>query len=168
MKKWIASLLAALLLLTCIPCMAENAELANPWVDTDEEGFTSLTGLEIGMPEDAENVIWRVLEEEGLGEVQFTWQDVEYTARICSAAEFTDISGLNYDEWAVEDACTVGYCEGVAKRTFDGDMTVDLCQWFDVAPGVMYSVSVIAPDLDGFDILAAAELLFVPMQGDVG
>ena len=38
----------------------------------------------------------------------------------------------------------------------------------DVVPGLMYSVTPQGMDLDGFDIQAIAEQLYIPTQGDVG
>ena len=38
--------------------------------------------------------------------------------------------------------------------------------WYDIVPGVMYSLSVYSTDLDGLDLTAVAEQVYVPVQGD--
>ena len=149
------------------PLLENESGLANPWVDTDAEGVARAIGVAFGIPEGAEVLAYRLLPETSLAEMRFVWDGLTYVARIQPAAEFEDISGLYFD-WLVDEPCTVQYCEGRTMRAQDGDETVDLCLWFDAVPGLMYSVSTSAPDLDGFDILAAAEQLFVPAQGDVG
>ena len=45
---------------------------------------------------------------------------------------------------------------------------IEIFLWFDVVPGLMYSVTAQGMDLDGFDIQAIAEQLYIPTQGDVG
>ena len=169
MKKILAMLLALGALLTGALGAAGEADgvgMANPWVETDAEGVMQMVGVEFGIPAGAENISYSVLEVESLAEMRFTWNGLEYTARIKPCAAFEDISGLYYDEWLAEDPCEIQWCEGVCRRAQDDMGTVDVCLWFDVAPGIMYSVSTSAADLDGFDIQAAAEQLFVPMQGD--
>lgn len=162
MKKMIAMMLTLLMLIAGAVGTAE-AGLANPWVETTAEGLMESQGVEFGIPEGATNVVYRMMEEPQMAEMDFTWEDLDYTARIAPTDGFEDISGLYY-EWIDEMECTVDRCEGVVRRAMDEEMTVDVCLWYDVATGLMYSVSTAAPDLDGFDIQAAADQLFVPMQ----
>ena len=163
MKKFLAVILVLLL---AGSAMAEVG-MANPWVETDADGVMQAVGVTFGVPEGAENVVYRVLEAEHLAEMDFSWYDMEYTARIKPTDAIEDISGV-YCEWSQEDFCEIGGIEGTMYRGQDGDQTVDLCLWYDVVPGLMYSVSAAGPDLDGFDITAAAEQVYVPAQGDVG
>ena len=121
-------------------------------------------GVEFGIPENAEDITYYVLKSENLAEMQFTWNDMRYTARMKPAAEFEDISGLYYEAWDYEDACKIQWCEAVTSRVFDEGVTVDLCLWYDAVPGIMYSVTASARDLDGFDITASAYRLFLPAQ----
>lgn len=167
MKKLMSCLLIALLTACLGLTGLAEVGMANPWVETTAEEMAQTIGVELGVPEGAENIVWRMMPEVGMGEMTFTWDGMDYTARVQPTAEFEDISGLYY-EWEHEEPCQVSWCEGKLMRTTDADqgLTIDLCLWFDVVPGVMYAVSASAPDLDGFDILAAAEQLFVPMQGD--
>ena len=169
MKKIIALLSALMLLVSMTACFAEEEAvgLANPWTETTEEGMLETIGLGFAIPENAENVTFRVLESEGMGEMTFTLDGMEFTARIQAADDFTDISGMYY-EWEVinqEELEMMGRPAWEARATEDGE-TIDLCMWFDVVPGVMYSLSTRAADLDGFDIMAVAEMVFAPMQED--
>ena len=90
---------------------------------------------------------------------------MEYTARIKSADAFEDISGLYYD-WADELPCVIGRCDGVCRRAITDDGMTDVCLWYDALPGLMYSVSASGADLNGFDIQAAAEQVYLPMQAE--
>ena len=175
MKK-LALLLAAAMLLLCAACAAEpetdaqntdgGAEVKNPMVSTDAEGFLDQIGVELGLPDGAEDVAYFVISET-LGEMRFTVDGVEMNARVQSADEYTDISGLYYT-WDVEEDCTVNGREGKEMRVTADGKTIDLCLWYDVVPGLMYALSAEAEDLDGFDLLAYAEQVYIPMQHDVG
>ncbi len=156
----------ALVALWALALVGASAEvgIANPWTETTAEGAMEALGLELGVPEGATDVSWRMLEEEQLAEMTFTWYELPYTARVKPADAFEDISGLYYD-WPQELECVVGgRCKGVCRRATDGDVTVDNCLWYDEATGLMYSVSAQWPDMDGFDIQASAEQLYVPGQ----
>lgn len=147
----------------------EAAGVANPWTDTDREGILQSLGFSMDAPEGAKNVSYQMNETMGLGQMSFSYGDpeLEYTYRMKSGVEFEDISGLNYT-WNLEDSGSVGWCDAKVFRTNSEGKTIDLCLWFDVAPGMMYSLSTSAEDLDGFDIEAVADQIFDPVQGDAG
>lgn len=167
MKKMIAAVLAAMLALGGLACAETLVGIPNPWVDTTADGLTEALGLRFGVPEGAENVVYRMLESDSLAEMTFTWEGMDYCARIKPAAEFEDISGLYYEWENVQEDFTVGSCAAWEARARDGETTVDLCLWYDAAPGLMYSICTSADnDLDGFDLLAAAEQVYLPVQGD--
>ena len=161
MKKAIA-VLAALLILAFGAALAE-AGLVNPWKPTTAQGLMDALGLQLGLPDGATNVTWQMMETEQTGQVTFTWQGEDYTARVAPADAFENISGLYY-EWESQEDCAVGRCNGVCRRAHSEGKTIDLCLWYDDLTGLMYSVSVIGDDLDGFDITAAAGILYIPMQ----
>ena len=161
MKRLLITVLALMFLASGIA--VGEAGLANPWTETTAQGLMDALGLQLGLPDGATNVTWRMMESEQMGEVQFTWQDVDYTARIAPTEEFEDISGMYY-AWEQEEECVVGRSRGVCYRAHEDGKTVDLCLWHDDLTGLMYSVSVVDDDLDGFDILAAAQILYIPMQ----
>ena len=141
--------------------------VANPWTDADAESVETVIGVRFGVPEGAENVAYRMLESEQLAEMDFTLDGMEYTARIRPSAEFEDISGMYFDWGEADESFRIGPCAAREVRAEDDVYgTVDLCLWFDAVPGIMYSLSTSGADLDGFDITAIAERVYVPMQGD--
>ena len=161
MKRAISALLA-LLVIAGGAALAEVG-LANPWTQTTAQGLMDALGLQLGLPDGATNVAWQMMKAKQMGQVTFAWQGVDYTARIAPTDIFEDISGLYY-EWDSQADCAVGRCTGVCRRAHADGNTVDLCLWYDDLTGMMYSVSVIDTDLDGFDLLAAARILYIPMQ----
>ena len=145
----------------------EDVGMINPWIDTTAEQLTELSGLSFGVPEGAENVIYRWLEADQLAEMQFTLDGDEYCARIQPAAEVMNISGM-YFAWDHEEAVQINHCEGTLGLAQTGSEDwVELCQWFDAAPGLMYSLSVSTTDSDGLDLTAVADMVYLPVQGEV-
>ena len=161
MKKLFLMMLALLVLLGGT-APAETG-VANPWSQTTAQGLMDALGLQLSLPDGATNASWQMMEQAQMGQVQFTWQDMVYTTRVAPTEAFEDISGLYYN-WETEEECEVGRCKGVVRRAHDGGNTVDVCLWYDDLTGLMYSVCVIDADLDGFDITAVAQMLYIPMQ----
>jgi len=148
----------------------QGTQIANPWVDLTKDELEQASGVSFGMPDGAENVIYRWLESESLAEMQFTLDGDEYCARIQPAAleegELLNISGM-YFAWENEEEVTIGHCKGTIGQAQTGsEEFVELCQWYDVAPGLMYALSVYTTDLDGLDLAAVAEMVYIPMQGE--
>jgi len=148
----------------------ETIGLANPWTDMTKDELEQASGVAFGLPEGAENVVYRWLESETLAEMQFTLDGDEYCARIKPAAleagQLENISGMYY-AWENEESVAIGSCEGTIGQYMTGSAEwVELCQWYDAAPGLMYSLSVYSTDLDGLDLAAIAQTVYVPMQGD--
>ena len=162
MRKTMILLLALLL---CFGALAEEVWMPSPWTETTPEGLMETLGLEFGVPEGAEAVVWLMWEAEALAEMQFTWNGIGYTARIMPAAEFTDISGLYYEGWT-EEECAIGWCEGKIKSVAMEYGEVHLCLWYDLVPGLMYSVSAVASAGETVDIAAMAEQVYLVTQGD--
>ena len=145
---------------------AGTVGMANPWVESTAEEIMDKLGLSLKVPEGAEDVTYRMAEDLKMEEMTFKLDDLEFTARVKSTAEFEDISGLYYT-WDLEDPCEVGgWCEGFDRRTKDGELTIDNVTWCDMVPGLSYSISTSAADLDGFDILGIANMVFEPAQGN--
>ena len=145
-------------------------QIANPWQDVTQEQLTQLSGLSFGVPEKAENVIYRWLESASLAEMQFMLDGDEYIARIkpdaLQAGEVDNISGM-YFVWDHEEAVKIGHCDGTVSLAQTGSEDwVELCLWYDLAPGLMYSLSVYTTDPDGLDLTAVAEMVYLPAQGD--
>lgn len=174
MKKRIIGLMLVLSVILCAcgskdnsnePSAEPSVGMANPWVDVAYEDMGKEIGLSMGIPEGAEIVNCSILTTENLGQIIFAYEGLELCARIKSTSEFEDISGMYY-EWDLEDDAKINYCDGKIYGYKDDTENVHLCMWYDAAPGVMYSLSAVDKDLDGFDITVPAEQVFVPLQGE--
>lgn len=147
-----------------------ESRIANPWTTMTREELERVSGVTFGVPEDAEELNWQWLESEKLAQMQFVMDGDEYCARIQPAAleegQLMDISGMYFD-WDHEEAVTIGGCPGTISLAQTGSEDwVELCQWYDAAPGLMYALSVYTTDPDGLDLTAVAQMVYVPMQGE--
>lgn len=147
-----------------------ESRIANPWTTMTREELERVSGVTFGVPEDAEELNWQWLESEKLAQMQFVMEGDEYCARIEPAAleegQLMDISGMYFD-WDHEEAVTIGGCPGTISLAQTGSEDwVELCQWYDAAPGLMYALSVYTTDPDGLDLTAVAQMVYVPMQGE--
>lgn len=161
MKKMVAIILLAIWTVTCT-ALAQ----VNPWKEIDAETMAKQTGIELLAPQSAQNVCYRILEGESLAEVQFSWRNVQYCMRIKPAEEFEDISGMYYDEWDEEENCSVRYADGIYKKVNEAEKKIEVCLWYDAAPGLMYALTAEAGEGQEADIEALANVLFEPVQGD--
>ncbi|MEE1200341.1 MAG: hypothetical protein U0L09_06795 [Christensenellales bacterium] len=141
-------------------------DMANPWTETTAEELVNTVGVTFGVPENAEGVLYRVLAADNLAEMQFALDGAQFVARIKPVAEPEDISGVSA-EWAAEETAQVNYCEATLKTGVSDGNTVALCQWYDAAPGLMYSVFCTAPEGVQPDVATVCDAVFVPAQGDV-
>lgn len=146
----------------------ETANMANPWVTTDKEGLLAATGFDMEAPEGATDVIYSYMEGDMLAQMDYMLDGMIFVYRMQFADEFTDISGMEYT-WDGEEDGTVSdrqakYYVYTGSETEDG---IQMVNWYDAVPGVMYSLSAMGSDLDGMDIQAYAENIFVPLQGEV-
>ena len=158
MKKIIAAAILLAMLLT-----GAASALANPWTETTAEGLMERLGLRFDLPQSAQNVTLQMLEAESLAHAQFSLCGVDYAMRIQPTGWPEDISGAYY-EWTSTEACEVNGREGSVMYAADGNTAVSLCIWTDMAPGISYSLLARAPEK--VDVLAVAQLLFVPLQGE--
>jgi hypothetical protein len=147
------------------------AQLANPWTESDRDGVIEATGFEMDAPEGATDVFYSYMEEGKLAQMTYTLNGEEWTYRMQMTSEFTDLSGMNYEWTSVEDGTVSGrtakyyyYGTGDLNNTEVND--VEVVNWYDIVPGIMYSLSVTGPDLNGLDIQVVAENMFVPLQGE--
>ena len=142
---------------------------ANPWEDVSVPQMREKAGIYFSVPEEAANIICRWYAAEKLGEMQFTWANGNFSFRVQPVAldtnQLADISGMNYT-WENEMPVTVGWCPGsIGQARNEAGGWVERCLWYDSAAGLMYSLSVIAPDVDGLDLTAIAEQILLPPEG---
>lgn len=145
--------------------------LPNPWVELTADELLEASGLSFGVPEGAEGILYRWLESEGLAEMHFSIGDDEFHARIQPAAlqagELMNIAGM-YFAWDQEEEINIRQCYGTMARAKAGSEDwVELCLWYDAAPGLMYSLAVYTTDPADLDLAAIAEQVYIPMQGNV-
>ena len=161
------------------PSAAESEEvagMANPWVEITEEEAKQLCTRLFKAPDGAKTRVWQKCESLGdpaqnigpLVQLDFELDGMDFTARAqAGAAEDADISGM-FVEWSEgpDDVTLANWGEGnMAGKTYravDDMGYYDLITWYDVEIGIKYSLSVSAPDLDGFDIQAVAEQMYDP------
>ena len=189
MNKQSLFLLTIILSLTLTGCASVNvnvktaeekeepmAGMANPWREITEEEAAEYPRMFVA-PKDAVNTVWRILdsasdEKTGVGPlVELDYDIVDeygsqsYNARYqYGAAESDDISGMYYD-WSDTDEQKLsnwgmGNMNAKFYRYCGDDEMADLCTWYDVEIGISYSLSTVAPDLDGFDIQATVEAMY--------
>ena len=154
----------------------ENSEqMANPWREITAEEAAKNPRMFIP-PEGATNVVWRILDsaadENGAGpliELDFDEVDEYHTQSFTARYQYgvdqnKDISGMYYD-WAATDEGTLahwgeGNMPGKFSRYVSDEEMADLATWYDIEVGISYSLSTVAPDLDGFDIQAVVEQMY--------
>jgi len=146
---------------------SQNAELANPWTETDAQGLADATGFEMAAPEGAEDLSYSYMKEAGLAQLRYVQNETKWVYRIQMTGEAADISGMAY-QWTNQEEGDVSgrpalYCAYVGSEE---EEDVQLVLWYDDVPGAAYSLSASGKDLDGLDIQACAESLFAPLQGD--
>ncbi len=114
-------------------------------------------------PEGAEDVVISVFSQDGMtvAETAFTMDGARWAYRTAPGElELVDISGLG--GFSADAAGQVSYCE--AQLSYDEGGAGKII-WFDIVPGIEYSLSV-DTGADSEALLAMADALFVPMQGD--
>ena len=145
--------------------------MANPWIESDEQGVLEATGFDMKAPEGATDVAYSYIPDNKLAQMQYVLDDINWTYRMEPSDELMDISGMYYG-WTEDDGDkgTVSGREAVyygylAPEDSDEE-SAQLVNWYDAVTGVTYSLSAVAKDLDGMDIQAYAEKLYVPLQGE--
>ena len=143
--------------------------IANPWQDLTAEQLAEASGLRFGSLEDAKNVIYRYLPDEGLAEMQLSRNGDEYCVRAekceLSAAdeELIDISGMYFD-WQEEEQFGFGKCYGVISRVQDNDTWIERVLWYDPDQQIVYSLAVYTAEPGSLDLAGVAEKICNPQQ----
>lgn len=116
-------------------------------------------------PEGAENVVISVFSQDGrtVAETAFTISGARWTYRTAPGdLDLVDISGL--DDCSTAASGSVGYCS--ARLSYDEGGAGKII-WFDIVPGVEYSLSVESGASED-SLIAMANELFSPLQGEAG
>ena len=136
----------------------QNSYVSNPWTEVTKADVEEGLGVEINLPDDAQNIVARQNSSVDLYEILFDYDNLSYTYRIKKSAGNEDISGLYYD-WTISSDEKIKGFEGKSYRAITDEETVDLVTWVDEENDITYSLSTSAADLDGFDIIAIVEKL---------
>ena len=145
-----------------------SAQIANPWTQSDRQGVADATGFEMTPPAGAENVSYSYMDADSLAQMTYELNSDKWTYRMQEADELTDISGMYYT-WDAEEKGEVSGREAIYYSYGGLDNAGDDIQvvnWYDAVTGVTYSLSAVGSDLNGMDIQAHAESLYVPLQGE--
>lgn len=147
----------------------EPVGMVNPWSSSDAEDIVKSTGISFKEPDGASDIVYRYMKTENttIAEMDFTMDSTDFCYRISPADELTDISGMFYT-WTVEMDDKVAYCDGKSMTYVGGDDAddVQVILWYDVVPGLTYSLSATGSDLNGMDITVYANMVFESAQGD--
>ncbi len=144
-------------------------EIANPWTTSDEQGVAEATGFDMIAPEGATDVSYSYMADDATAQMSYKLDDANWNYRIQTADELTDISGMEY-QWLDKTECTVAglealYC-GYNLTTSDSTEIVHVLNWYDALTGVTYSLSATDKEMSQEEMLAYAESLYVPLQGE--
>lgn len=136
--------------------------LPNPMREVTPAELLEEMGLELGYMSEYDNAHFFIYNTEPpIAEVQFGYQGRDYRYRVATPALETDISGLHFTTVETTDA-PVGYNNAKLRK---GDCGCDI-SWYDIVPGVMYSLSCSdAAAAEGLTDFAV--LLYHPTQGEV-
>lgn len=127
--------------------------MPNPMEEVTDETMIEELSYGIKLPNGAQNIETYLISGE-LFERRFEMDGISYTFRTQKADAYEDISGMYY-EWDVTDPVELGtFRSGDAMRAITEEETVDVVNWYDTSVNANFSLSAVAPDLDGYDILA--------------
>lgn len=151
--------------------------IANPWREITEEEATQNYPRMFKVPDGATNAVWRILDSAAddatgkgpLIELDFDIADEYGSQQFCARYEYgtsedEDISGMYYKWSDTDEEKLAGWGGGNMDAKFyryvGEDEMADLCTWYDIEIGISYSLSTVAPDLDGFDIQGVVEPMY--------
>ena len=152
-------------------------QVANPWkAITEDEAIAKIPRL-FKAPDDAEDVKWSVMESEETKEpmvqLDFERDDTDFTARAQVGGKEEDISGMYYEWTAKEDVTLSNWGDGNMPAKLyvysdNGAVENMLITWFDVEVGINYSLGATGKDLDGLDLSAVADQMYIDREATAG
>lgn len=173
MKKIIAAFLSgAIAMSLCIfgayaVTENESAELSavgmpNPIHEETNASILAKTGFQFQEPAGSEDVTYICIDgDHPIAEMSFRLDGRNWTYRLSATDREEDISGMYY-KWKKTAKADVDYNK--AKVSWiKGEQ--GMIQWYDVVPGVMYSLSVDS-GADKDLLVNMANALFLPLQGE--
>jgi len=179
MEKLFAVLFAATLLLSLCACGNEAAVQPTPVMVVNDAEYNitasrlqELTGLSLPLPEGAEDIAYNVITPSTapMAEAEFTLNGQRWYLR-AEATALTELSTENSDAWNIsglyyswtQGEATVSYCKAFTHVCSEAGFIA----WLDAAPGIVYNLCS-SSGVTAEALTAAAEAVFVPLQGEVG
>lgn len=152
------------------PVAAQDSGLAiaNPVKEMSRQELIENTGIDLGSPEGADNLVYSMIElsdETPLAQLRFTLDGYELCLRaqaISADAAADDISGLYY-QWEYTKNVFVSLRYAVVNVSGD----VGYVKWVDAAPGIQYSLSM-TQGAEAELLIELAEKVFYPTQENAG
>ncbi len=129
----------------------QNSYVSNPWTEVTKADVEEGLGIEINLPDDAQNIVARQNSSVDLYEILFDYDNLSYTYRIKKSAGDEDISGLYYD-WTLSYEETVEGYDAIIYSVHTEDGNINLITWHDTQTDISFSLSTNIGDLDGFHI----------------
>ncbi|MBR5962001.1 MAG: hypothetical protein IKZ98_13540 [Clostridia bacterium] len=143
-----------------------DTSVVNPWEDMTAEQLQKKIGIMFHAPEDAQNLVYHWNAGSELAEMKFTWKNGEYAFRSKPVAldmdGMEDISGLQIEWENAEPTNVAGFQAALVQAKSEAKDIVECVMWYDNTTGIMHSLSVTAPDVDGLDLAAVAENIVLP------
>jgi len=136
--------------------------VTNPVHDSTADDILQTLGITFHLPSDASDIVYTTIDSVSgnpVAQVFFTEDGIQYTYRIQSVSEFTDISGA-YFTWTSTKDIEVSYCSGKLNYI---EGSAGICQWYDTVPGLMYSLYVETGASEAL-LTSMADELYVPAQ----
>ena len=136
-------------------------------METTAEEIMQVLGLELAVPEAAEEVVYMMNEALQMEEMSFILDGNPYVARMMptGSLEIEDISGMYYDWGEPEEDEVAGLPAEILFGEEDG-IQYEVINWLDIVPGISYSLATYGEDLDGLDIAVIAGQVYEQMQGE--
>lgn len=169
-KKLLALFFAAVLGTTLIVGCGKTTEpekVYDVMIECTAEEVFDMIQHNLKTPEDASDIHWSLMNDSKhpdhpLAQVMFDYDGLTFTAKIQTLGdENACLSDLDYT-WDYESEMTLSNWNGMKGMSYaySGDEKIQLCTWYDPETGNNYSLSVVASDLDGFDLQGVVELMY--------
>lgn len=118
----------------------KTSQIVNPMKNSNPQEIIETIGVRFIEPKDVSEIKYFIISNQ-IAQMNFIKDDISFTARIKPTNQFEDISGMYYD-WTNEQDCEIAWCSGKIYFMNDGENNnPGICIWYDIAPGLMYSIS---------------------------
>ncbi|MBQ9630046.1 MAG: hypothetical protein IJR49_00460 [Treponema sp.] len=142
-----AFLLLAIFLACSLSCTSKKqgdkmtTGIPNPIHESNEEEILEKIGVRFSTPKNAKDIKFSIIAE-SMAQMSFTLDNAKCFVRIMPSpeTELNDISGFYYN-WTEEHNVKVGYNDAKVKLFSKDNDVLGICIWWDIVPGIMYSVS---------------------------